>query len=718
MKRRGFTLVELVVAIAILGVITLIAIPTINSVQKNNKNTKYKVYDKSINAATKAYTDSYDEDLFGATNTGCAVVNYDDLKKRDLIEDIQIKNNSCSGEDTCVYVRKSKNGNYHYEVHTTCREGSDIVYGTGQKCNLDLCKIEDGKGPQADLIVSPNKDKYFLDDDISIKVRLTDVGIGLREKQVLQYEWFLENRSKTSEMPVEFKNKNYAPRATKKIDMPTSIKDIHEPTVYKLVVSGTVYDVNGNSTEVHIEKEFRFFVGALYIKYKAGGASMIDPHGAAYSVDTSNDHIVSNGNDYRISVIKYKEKADLWNYNNKDFINIAKSYYEIVNNNEWKKESDTYDQGKEYGVSAFGLDDSDLLHDDKEVTVVANWKPIDYTISYDYAGGTASNPTTYNVETETFTLNNPTKLGWVFEGWTGSNGSTKQKTVTIPKGSAGNKSFKANFKLTEPYYNSNGNTFARLDYAVQGTPSGGWIKLIPSITVYNDFSTNLDLKWNKNIDFVFSGQTINLMSDSIVITNGTFNFKSGTIVTSSQFRNAVTVKGGTLNVQGGTLFSPYTTDKEDGMECVALISGNLNLSSGEIRAGSGNSSGYARGVYVMGGTFTMTGGLVYSNATKSGKWGGTGINGSGGNVTITGGTVQTVKGGKARCLICGNGAVIKIKSSNTTLKWGGVVSKGGVIFWKAETLGGSVCIEKSVKIDVVKKGTTYASDGVKWKKSC
>ena len=46
---------------------------------------------------------------------------------------------------------------------------------------------------------------------------------------------------------------------------------------------------------------------------------------------------------------------------------------------------------------------------------------VSYAITYNLNGGTATNPTIYNERTETFTLNNPTKSGSTFLGWTGSN---------------------------------------------------------------------------------------------------------------------------------------------------------------------------------------------------------------------------------------------------------------------------------------------------------
>ena len=63
-----------------------------------------------------------------------------------------------------------------------------------------------------------------------------------------------------------------------------------------------------------------------------------------------------------------------------------------------------------------------------------------YKITYNLAGGSVgtSNPSTYTVETDTFTLNNPTKVGYVFEGWVDEDGNTittdtiVNENMTIP----------------------------------------------------------------------------------------------------------------------------------------------------------------------------------------------------------------------------------------------------------------------------------------------
>ena len=73
-----------------------------------------------------------------------------------------------------------------------------------------------------------------------------------------------------------------------------------------------------------------------------------------------------------------------------------------------------------------------------------------YNISYTLNGGTVSpaNPTYYITGDNAITLTNPTKSGSLFLGWTGSNGSTPQSTVTIASAATGNKSYTANWKAS------------------------------------------------------------------------------------------------------------------------------------------------------------------------------------------------------------------------------------------------------------------------------
>ena len=81
-------------------------------------------------------------------------------------------------------------------------------------------------------------------------------------------------------------------------------------------------------------------------------------------------------------------------------------------------------------------------------TLHAVWNRVDYGITYDLDGGTATNPTAYTEATETFTLANPTRENCTFLGWTGSNGETPELEVTIAQGSEGDKTFVAHWIYT------------------------------------------------------------------------------------------------------------------------------------------------------------------------------------------------------------------------------------------------------------------------------
>ena len=59
----------------------------------------------------------------------------------------------------------------------------------------------------------------------------------------------------------------------------------------------------------------------------------------------------------------------------------------------------------------------------QDLKLYAKWQPISYSITYDLQGGTnaSGNPSSYNIESNAITLANPTRSGYTFTGWTGSN---------------------------------------------------------------------------------------------------------------------------------------------------------------------------------------------------------------------------------------------------------------------------------------------------------
>lgn len=116
----------------------------------------------------------------------------------------------------------------------------------------------------------------------------------------------------------------------------------------------------------------------------------------------------------------------------------------------------TLGHGDRTGYDFGGYESSDVTISEgafempaSDVTVGATWTLHDYTITYDLAGGTADNVTTYNIESDAITLTNPTRTGYDFAGWTGTDLDDATETVTIDHGSTGDRSYTATWTASD-----------------------------------------------------------------------------------------------------------------------------------------------------------------------------------------------------------------------------------------------------------------------------
>ncbi len=87
------------------------------------------------------------------------------------------------------------------------------------------------------------------------------------------------------------------------------------------------------------------------------------------------------------------------------------------------------------------------------VTLYAVWSTISYRIEYELDGGVlpdgTRNPYIYTAASKDFTLVNPTMKDHVFQGWIGTGLKKPTKTVTIKKGSTGDRSYTAVWSLIQ-----------------------------------------------------------------------------------------------------------------------------------------------------------------------------------------------------------------------------------------------------------------------------
>ena len=72
-----------------------------------------------------------------------------------------------------------------------------------------------------------------------------------------------------------------------------------------------------------------------------------------------------------------------------------------------------------------------------------------YTVTMDTADGDPIRPIQYTVESEAFQLPTPVRTGYIFLGWTGEGITEAQKTIEIPQGSTGDRTYTANWQVIE-----------------------------------------------------------------------------------------------------------------------------------------------------------------------------------------------------------------------------------------------------------------------------
>ena len=118
-----------------------------------------------------------------------------------------------------------------------------------------------------------------------------------------------------------------------------------------------------------------------------------------------------------------------------------------VDINAFRKSSDgTFGWYKGEDLASSDVDYKFTASDDVTYTPIGT-----YSIAYDLNGGdwsSTAGKTSYTSQDSSYTLPTPVRTGYTFNGWTGSNGSTEQSSITINAGETGNKSYTANWTLS------------------------------------------------------------------------------------------------------------------------------------------------------------------------------------------------------------------------------------------------------------------------------
>ncbi|MDY6367619.1 MAG: InlB B-repeat-containing protein [Clostridia bacterium] len=347
--------------------------------------------------------------------------------------------------------------------------------------------------------------------------------------------------------------------------------------------------------------------------------------------------------------------------------------------------------------------------DTGDITTSAKWEIINYTIEYVLGGGinNYSNPSTYNVETDTIIFADPIRTGYIFKNWSVSQ---------IQKGHIGNVTTTAVWEA-ESYainYVLNGGTNAATNPATYTIESGditfaaptkngytfkGWS--VSGITAGTTGEVTTSASWeviSYTITYVLNGGNNNVSNPETYTIEDTITFAAPT-------KNGYTFKGWSVNgVTAGTTGAITTTATWEAIKYAItyVLNGGTNVASNPA-------------------TYTIEDSITFATPTKNGYtfkgWSVAGIPaGTTGAITTTA-TWEAIKYAITYVLNGGtnassNPATYTIESSNITFA---APTKNGYTFkgWSVSgiTAGTTGAITTTASWEAIEYSITYVLNG-------
>jgi len=416
--RKGFTLVELLVVIAVVAVVLVVSIFGIIAVINNSKDKVTVISDSSIKIAANIYSSGMGSDSWKKnTDYDAFCVTIGELMNKGLLEKESVFNNKNITKDSFVIVKRNN--------VTLSIMGEEIV---SENINDEYNQICTGQSSNGEEYDAPEITSYkSYTDKILIDFSNGEAASGIKDYKCL----YGESSSSVNKEGIVSGNTCVLEGLKNNSD--------YYVMLYMNTNGGSSILATGDrdySTSDFNDTSYSQNVNKITINYSEG--------------DT-NDNAINNPGYYFISNVSGKSVVEL-----QECILISNRYIcsgstDEVKENVWYKSSDSSvtveypEENNDIEINTRIYDGSNNFKENKDNFEIR--KQNTYTITYNLNGGSVSgNPNSYTSESADITLINPTKTGYTFVGWTGSNGNTPSTLVTISSGSTGDKSYIANWQ--------------------------------------------------------------------------------------------------------------------------------------------------------------------------------------------------------------------------------------------------------------------------------
>lgn len=395
-NNKGFTLVELLVVMVIIGIVTTMSWPAITRIQEDNKMSKYKSYGDAMIGAAKVYVDAYEEDMFYyeddltdiQKNKGqCYYIMLQELIEHSLMKDFNTKGMSCLSDSSFVRVIRKK-GNYQYDYYLGCGNKSEIDPDTGK---LPSTRV---------YFTLPEPETLNVADQDSCNATLAEYKITYNSNGGTACSataaYYIENTQLVWGRLCTPARAHYTFLGW--YDAADNLITEESP-------------VTGN---ISVKAKWR--KNQVHVVYKANGGFLRDPHDPVFT--EYNGTILRNGAEIAQTIVYGGETTDvgLWNYNCETWLNIGKVGYHAEPNTAWSTNPDgTGRVFSQYAV--YQADDlCDCSERDCTLTLYVKWIPNRVYIYQHANGGVLTTP-------------RHEKIGLQADGLTTYNGSSIMRNI-------------------------------------------------------------------------------------------------------------------------------------------------------------------------------------------------------------------------------------------------------------------------------------------------